>query len=89
MSFNRVFVIPDLTRARSEALALSSYINIFWTPAFAGVTGSRIPRSLERGMNDKSEKILIIGEAQRSRPDTPQLAAGRVHYSDFEFTNLR
>jgi hypothetical protein len=22
-------------------------------------------------MNDKSEKILIIGEAQRSRPDTP------------------
>jgi hypothetical protein len=31
-------------------------------------------------MNYKSEKILIIGEAQRSRPDTPQLAAGRVHF---------
>jgi hypothetical protein len=26
-------------RARSEALALSSYFNCFWTPAFAGVTG--------------------------------------------------
>jgi len=24
--------------ARSEALALSSFINTFWTPAFAGVT---------------------------------------------------
>jgi hypothetical protein len=27
------------SRARSEALALSSYFNSFWTPAFAGVTG--------------------------------------------------
>jgi len=30
-------------------------------------------------MNYKSEKIHIIGEAQRSRPVTLQLAAGRFH----------
>jgi hypothetical protein len=30
-------------------------------------------------MNYESEKIRIIGEVQRSRLDTPQLVAGRVH----------
>ena len=44
-------------------------------------------------MNYKSEKILIIGEAWRSRPDTPQLAAGRVHYKlvrlYYAYSNLK
>jgi hypothetical protein len=42
-------------RARSEALALSSDFNRFWTPAFAGVTKFELLRS-----NKNSELIFSI-----------------------------
>ena len=39
---NPIFCHSGESRARSEALALSSHFNSFWTPAFAGVTELRL-----------------------------------------------